>query len=254
MTFNHTCSFCQKVFSRTGTRNSTKTYCSTECYHNSRRTRPPVVCQHCGQTFQLKSGQNGQTRQYCTWSCYLASHTAPLVIKTCPVCAESFSVPASRAHRYTVCSLACSTKKPIEHICPKCHAHFTGPKRRRFCSIACRQHYHGENALEQRIRECLDAMCLKASYIQESALGRYAVDFDFPEHAIALEIDGSYWHRDKRRDHKKDAFLQRVGYTVIRIPEKDITDCKDDETLALLLSARLSAISPTVTTPLLTYP
>jgi very-short-patch-repair endonuclease len=51
-------------------------------------------------------------------------------------------------------------------------------------------------------------------------IGRYEVDFLWPEHRLAVEIDGFAAHGNRRafeRDRNRDAALAAAGYTVLRI-------------------------------------
>ena len=54
-------------------------------------------------------------------------------------------------------------------------------------------------------------------------VGRYFIDFAFPEQMIGIECDGEYWHRNtKERDAKRDAWLSSCGWTIIRLSESEI--------------------------------
>jgi very-short-patch-repair endonuclease len=49
----------------------------------------------------------------------------------------------------------------------------------------------------------------------------FNIDFAFPEHKIAIEIDGGSWHttdRKRAQDTKKDEFLTSEGWRVYRVP------------------------------------
>jgi hypothetical protein len=48
-------------------------------------------------------------------------------------------------------------------------------------------------------------------------VGRYFVDFGNPVHRVAVECDGREFHQDKAKDERRDAELQRMGWTVYRI-------------------------------------
>ena len=52
------------------------------------------------------------------------------------------------------------------------------------------------------------------------ALSIYNVDFAFPEHKIAIEIDGGGWHsseRKKLQDVNKETYLTEQGWTLYRV-------------------------------------
>jgi len=44
--------------------------------------------------------------------------------------------------------------------------------------------------------------------------GTKFIDIAFPEKNLALEIDGPFWHRDKHRQHLRDRYLRRRGWSV----------------------------------------
>ena len=51
------------------------------------------------------------------------------------------------------------------------------------------------------------------------------IDIVIPEHMIAIEYDGSYWHQDKEADLKRQNILESLGWKFVRymdyIPSKD---------------------------------
>jgi very-short-patch-repair endonuclease len=51
------------------------------------------------------------------------------------------------------------------------------------------------------------------------AVGRYNIDLAFEDVKLAVEVDGGNWHtcnRKKKQDSEKTAFLEALGWTVIR--------------------------------------
>ncbi len=56
-------------------------------------------------------------------------------------------------------------------------------------------------------------------------IGPYTVDFYWPSHDLVVETDGSPYHDNTlahRRDERKTAYLQHLGYTVLRPREVDL--------------------------------
>lgn len=52
----------------------------------------------------------------------------------------------------------------------------------------------------------------------------YVLDFAFPDKKIAIECDGKKWHpKDNSHDRKRDAFLRKKGWTILRFTELEIT-------------------------------
>ena len=53
----------------------------------------------------------------------------------------------------------------------------------------------------------------------------YIADFALVDKHIIIEVDGTHWHRGKKKEKKdrfRDYMLKRAGWKTIRIPEKDI--------------------------------
>ena len=46
-------------------------------------------------------------------------------------------------------------------------------------------------------------------------------DFFFPSSNLVFEIDGSYWHRDKEKEIKRDNLFNKGGYKIIHIKESE---------------------------------
>lgn len=62
------------------------------------------------------------------------------------------------------------------------------------------------------------------NYIKEYRIGKYSIDFAWPDLNLAIEIDGSQheYPERKRSDKLKDQFLKENGWKVLRIKWKDI--------------------------------
>jgi very-short-patch-repair endonuclease len=66
-------------------------------------------------------------------------------------------------------------------------------------------------------------------FVQHAVIGSYEADFLVDEKLI-VECDGLYWHSlpgAKQRDEKKDAFWVENGFCVVRLPEKEILNNKE---------------------------
>ena len=53
----------------------------------------------------------------------------------------------------------------------------------------------------------------------------YIVDFALVDKKIIIEVDGTHWHKGKKKQKKdrfRDYVLKRSGWETIRIPENDI--------------------------------
>ena len=57
---------------------------------------------------------------------------------------------------------------------------------------------------------------------------KYEVDIIIPDILVAIEYDGSYWHKNKvKRDNEKNKALNSLGYEVIRIREFGLPKLND---------------------------
>ncbi len=60
------------------------------------------------------------------------------------------------------------------------------------------------------------SLILKHCYV-----GRYPLDIAYLPKKINIEVDGKYWHRNKKhRDRRRDGFLRKLGWVVIRVDSK----------------------------------
>ena len=76
------------------------------------------------------------------------------------------------------------------------------------------------SSIELAVRAVLDR--LGVEYEIQHRIGRYFADIFIPSRGLVIECDGSYWHRDKMRDAKRDAYMVSLGYSVLRLPEREI--------------------------------
>ena len=72
---------------------------------------------------------------------------------------------------------------------------------------------------------------------RQHPVGRFFIDFAFPEQKIAIEADGVFWHNDESKEKARDAFLEEQGWTVLHFAEdrirQDAIGCAQ-ETLRVL--------------------
>lgn len=80
-----------------------------------------------------------------------------------------------------------------------------------------------ESWIEQRMYNALTREGFKVR--KQVRCGAYRIDLVLPQYRIAIECDGKQWHsskKQKRHDRKKDAYLRRHGYSVMRFTGSDI--------------------------------
>ncbi|GMV19779.1 MAG: hypothetical protein AMXMBFR56_80030 [Polyangiaceae bacterium] len=57
---------------------------------------------------------------------------------------------------------------------------------------------------------------LGAAFRRQVPVGRYVVDFLAPSVKLAVEVDGGYHAGRRAADERRDRYLARLGYTVLR--------------------------------------
>jgi len=62
----------------------------------------------------------------------------------------------------------------------------------------------------------------KIDYKKQLILGFYILDFVIPSKMISVEVDGGYHNNQKIKDMMRDNFINKCGYTVIRINNDDV--------------------------------
>lgn len=65
----------------------------------------------------------------------------------------------------------------------------------------------------------------KGKIVPQYALGPYWIDLALPEYKLAIELDGYKYHssaKQRGHDKRRDAYMVRQGWTVMRFTYKDI--------------------------------
>jgi len=182
--------------------------------------------------------------KFCSLKCYRES-ISNRVEKVCPVCGKTFSVWVCNENRYTTCSHECYLQYPSAyrrypaHIkaCENCGKEFrhTPSTNPRFCCFACYRQAiakrDGETSIEKKIRLFLQT--LNIPFEQEYKIARYSIDFFVPLLNLAIECDGTYWHRDSKRDRAKNQYLKRHNLKILRLSEDDINSGKSNNQIEL---------------------
>ena len=80
---------------------------------------------------------------------------------------------------------------------------------------------------------------LKIEFVQEAKFGRYHADFLVGQ--TVIECDGEFWHNPKTaklKDRRRDMYLRKLGYKVIRLTGQQINRMGDPDLYKALLRAR----------------
>ncbi|HMJ12627.1 MAG TPA: DUF559 domain-containing protein [Polyangiaceae bacterium] len=83
-----------------------------------------------------------------------------------------------------------------------------------------REMRHQPTSSEQVVWQAIRGCRLGVQFRRQVALGRYIADFFASEVGLVVEVDGGYHQRLRARaDERRDRWLQRRGYTVLRVQE-----------------------------------
>lgn len=207
-----------------------KGMCSV-CYGRVRRnTLSPRFCVTCGDQVYGP----GATK-YCSSKC-------ALIPRSCQWCGRVDLVEVKRRSR-PFCSQTCAKAQSAEarkrRVMTQCQWCGVPMERRpseirkgrgKFCSRTCAGMGRPIDGRPSKIADDAIATWLETSgklCITEHRVGRWSIDLAFPLRMLAVELDGEYWHSLPemiQKDARKDAHLQRSGWTVERIViHKDAT-------------------------------
>ena len=232
------CKFCGKEFEVVKGKKERK-YCSRKCAGEDFKKRITKVCEICGTNFEVQ--QYAVNVKYCSIKCrnrgiskkmkgVFAGKKSPSfkggkIKKVCAYCGKPFEVFPYRNRTANHCSIACSkldtSKETREKIAesikklqeedPTLHPNYI---------LSQKGH---ETQIEKLVREELTRRRLLVE--KQYKLGSYWVDFAFPEHKIAIECDGKYWHSKEehvRKDRQREERIRKLGWMILRFKETEI--------------------------------
>jgi very-short-patch-repair endonuclease len=201
------------------------------------------ICQVCGKTFKRSPSGVGP---YCSYVCMGKGQSAPRQEWTCERCGKPFpSPPGYGRRRLRYCSLSCASRHPkARKPLPACEICGNLARRRgyRYCT-ACRRNVLAE-LMAERIRSgelvaprltqdtkperILIAFLTFAGFTvqPQRRFGHAVIDAYLPEHHLAFEADGDYWHARPditTRDLARDArLLKRFNLPVVRLWQSEL--------------------------------
>ena len=82
------------------------------------------------------------------------------------------------------------------------------------------------------------------TFYRQKNIGNYIVDFYCPGAKLVVELDGGQHAKDKDYDERRDEFLQREGYRVLRFWNDEMLTNKDYVLQTVLRELRLRCPSP----------
>ncbi len=237
------CKHCKKVFKVHPYRKDTALFCSLSCSaksktgdkHPRKRAEESRTCVNCGKVYIVNKNYDRKI-SFCSVMCSAkysfsgarnwkwGGDIQPVI---CPVCSKPF-MPKRLGAVNKFCSKECrSIGNKIKQVCAGCgkerYVHKSRiDEGRKFCSQECYRHNKiRPTFIEKTIQDRLSDIGI--FFIPEYKVGRYFVDIFIPSANLAIECDGSYWHKDRgNNDAKKTNILKSKGYRVLRFGEKKI--------------------------------
>ena len=240
---NLRCENCGQVFHPRPRTDRVIRFCGRDCFQASRNHPKEKQCPQCGDMFTPERHIYGSPPIHCSRRCDNKSRITKQG-HICKTCRQKFWRVKSRSPLY--CSHRCqgkSLEKNVPKVCEWCGQIFNckpfSASNRRFCSRECIRSKVGESRPERLVREALED--LQIQFQQEYKVLRYHLDFFWPEHNLAIEADGGFWHTNsigRLRDQRRDTNLLALGIKTIRITEDDLNKAFD---VTALLRNRLSS-------------
>lgn len=247
-----TCKQCDKTFSVHPHRKNI--YCSQSCASKAnnaaRKVSYPIrTCAKCGKKFEH---QNRSTKgKFCSRACSDATKknqpAQEWISKPCAYCGNVFQCPPWKP-KTTHCSPKCASqhraqtvrgqnhplwKDKIEMACEVCGkiclvqpcqvTRFRACSKRCATILSIRTQRGRVSSIEILLGEAMKIIKLYPT--PQYPIGRYIADFAFVEQKLVVECDGDYWHNlpeQKVKDQRKDDYLTRHGWHIIRLSETDI--------------------------------
>lgn len=238
--FEKVCETCGKTFTIQPYQLKTARFCSRACQHighSIELTKPPVehICENCGKHFVTDSRKQKDNRT-CSQKCgYELTHQKSRGLRTdrldvtCAWCGKVFQ--ARSAEHKVFCSRDCANKamrRTVDLVCQECGKTFTVRAKlteRKYCSRTCRNIGIGKTmtCIEKAMLEVFEREHIV--YEKQYPIGPFTADFAFPDKHVVVECDGKYWHSledVQKRDRKKDNYLRRNGWHIVRLSEDEI--------------------------------
>lgn len=218
------CEQCQKEFYSKG--NKKAKFCSRECTAKSKRKWEEKDCPVCNNSFYGYSDE----AKYCSVDCANVGMDKKVDV-TCIVCSKKVKrSPSSKDSKY--CSIKCRDKDPAV--------------REKLMEMNRMQQLGNPTKPELVLYDILKDIGV-AHEIQHLLANKFCVDSFIPDKNLVIQADGDYWHGnpkkfpvlDKRQSRKvaldksQDAYLKKMGLSVLRLWESQLM--KDREGCKLLI-------------------
>lgn len=212
------CETCGKVFTVAPSvlKYDPPRFCSPACFYkwlkgSTRTEYADVQCETCGKPMHIRAYRLREGRgRFCSQTCMIAARPDPprtvaKIALTCLLCGKGFTRYPSQIKR---------------------------PDQGRFCSATCRVQYTNRRIALMR-PSSIEALLIteldrrEIEYLVQYPLCGFVLDFAFPNHKLAVEADGVYWHNlenVKEKDARKDRALSDCGWTILHFGEWEIQE------------------------------
>jgi len=179
------------------------------------KTGKIIKCEYCGkEIYKYRCHLNNYKHHFCSLECANKYQARNKLVFTCKICGKDFKWSKSRIGYANplYCSWKCRLQDK-EHI-----------RKNAINGNLVQQKKKGLNRLELAGRKILQDSGIK---FEEQVLmfNKFLVDVVMKDRPIIIQWDGVYWHsKPKRRalDKSQDAYMNKCGYKVIRITDKQI--------------------------------
>ena len=123
--------------------------------------------------------------------------------------------------KFTPKDFTWGSQKKVWWLCPKGHEYFSSIVTRSSRNTGCNVCTHKTS--EPEIRLFTELKYIFNDVSPRHLIDNVEVDVFMPSLEVAIEYDGSYWHRNKeKRDLSKTKFLNSKGISVYRLREKPL--------------------------------
>jgi len=200
-------------------------FCSQKC----RRTRIDSTCAQCGASISVKRIDFKESGNFCSKACAYESRRT-IEDATCEQCGVVFRPLAASEGRF--CSNACYTNFRLSlptderaKLMASATAKIRGSKRS-LHDLSKRARTKQDIAkLSGDEAEIMAALNNAGLYpVPLFALGKYNIDFAFPDQMVAVEYNGGNWHNTpikRAADEIKSEFLRAEGWKLLTFARLD---------------------------------
>jgi len=251
------CEICGKEFSVYPSQKDMR-FCSSQCFGKYRRKGVKVICEHCGNEFEVWESKLKQSRgKFCSRKCYLEYEEKEKMKVKCLNCGREFvAFPSEiKKDKGKFCSFDCYciyVMRRVKVVCPGCGKEFEVRKSEinkavgNFCSLECYWNYlrseKGREFIERRLKRIgevkptsLEKMVCELlqnyfsnewQYVGDGKvfIAGYVPDFMHKSEKWIIEANGDYWHslpKVKDKDREKKKAYEKCGYKALEVWESE---------------------------------